>query len=99
MPCRSRAGASCRRGAAAELRTLVFEHERNAAIRRGDWKLVGRGVITGDDVRRDARWHLFDVAADPAERHDRAAERADLVADLAARFAAEARRTLIIPAP
>jgi arylsulfatase len=87
------------KGRAAEPRTLVFEHEHNAAIRRGDWKLVGRGVIAGDEVRRNARWQLFDVATDPAEQHDRAAERPDLVADLAARFAAEAHRTLILPAP
>lgn len=87
------------RGAAAEPRTLVFEHEHNAAIRRGDWKLVGRGALTNGGVRDDVRWQLYDVAADPAERHDRAAERPDLVAVLSKAFVAEARRTLIVPAP
>ena len=86
-------------GRPVEPRTLVFEHEHNAAIRRADWKLVGRGVIAGGDVREGARWQLFDVAADPAERHDRADERPDLVAELAAMFEAEARRTLVLPAP
>ena len=86
-------------GRPAEPRTLVFEHEHHAAIRRGDWKLVGRGVIAGKDLRRPPRWQLYDLATDPAEQHDRAAERLDLVADLAAAFEAEARRTLILPAP
>jgi arylsulfatase len=87
------------RGDPAEPRTLVFEHEHNAAIRRGDWKLVGRGVIAGAGLRRPPRWQLYDLASDPAEQHDRSADRPDLVAELAAAFEAEARRTLILPAP
>ena len=99
LPLEGRSLLPAFRGAAAEPRTLVFEHEHNAAIRRGDWKLVGRGALTGAGVRDNARWQLFDVAADPAERHDRAAERPDLVAELSRAFVAEARRTLIVPAP
>jgi crotonobetainyl-CoA:carnitine CoA-transferase CaiB-like acyl-CoA transferase len=60
---------------------------------------VGRGVIAGRDLRRPPRWQLYDLATDPAEQHDRAAERPDLVAELAAAFESEARRTLILPAP
>ena len=86
-------------GGAVEPRTLVFEHEHNAAIRRGDWKLVGRDVIAGESLRGDPRWELYDLATDPAELRDLAAVRPDLVADLAARLEAEARRTLIVPAP
>jgi arylsulfatase A-like enzyme len=87
------------RGAPPEPRTLVFEHEGNAAIRDGDWKLVGRGVVAGDGFRKQPRWELYDLASDPAEQRDRAAERPDVVADLAARLAAKARRTLVLPAP
>jgi len=87
------------RGEPPRPRTLVFEHERNAAIRRGDWKLVGRSVVGRNGLRADARWELYDLATDPAEQRNLAADHGDLVAELAAAFEAEARRTLILPAP
>lgn len=86
------------RDAIPEPRTLIFEHEGHAAIRRGDWKLVGRGVVAGNGLRH-ARWELYDVAADPAESRDLAAARPDMVAELTAAFEAEARRTFVLPAP
>jgi arylsulfatase A-like enzyme len=48
------------------------------AVRSGDWKLL----VDGDDQL------LFDVRADLGERHDRAAERPDLVAKLLPRLTA-----------
>lgn len=80
-------------------RTLLFEHEGNVAIRRGDWKLVANQALTTDGLRPDVRWSLHDLARDPAEQVDHAADRPDLVADLAAEFLAGARRTLILPRP
>jgi arylsulfatase len=53
---------------------LAWESFGNHAVRQGDWKLrwqyrsIGKG-----------EWELFNVAADPAERHDLAAERTDKV--------------------
>ena len=47
----------------AEPRTLIFEHERNAAIRAGDWKLVGRNILGRDGLRPEARWELYDLPA------------------------------------
>ena len=48
-------------------------------IRRGDWSLVNEsGSADG--------WHLHDLAADPGEARDLAAERADVVRDLAAEY-------------
>jgi arylsulfatase len=53
---------------------LAWELFGNHAVRQGDWKLrweyksIGKG-----------EWELFNVAADPAERHDLAAERPDKV--------------------
>ncbi|MFW6600136.1 arylsulfatase [Propionibacteriaceae bacterium Y2011] len=56
-------------------RDLYFEHEGNAAIRRGRWKLVrkyGQG------------WELFDMAADRTELHNLSAHNPELVLELAA---------------
>lgn len=86
-------------GRPAEPRTLLFEHERNAALRQGDWKLVGRNVVGRDGLRAEARWELYDVASDPAERDDRAAAEPDRVARMSRLFLEEARRTLVLPAP
>ena len=58
---------------------LAWELFGNHAVRQGDWKLrwqyrsIGKG-----------EWELFNVAADPAERHDLAAERPDKVKSLVA---------------
>jgi arylsulfatase len=82
-----------------EPRTLIFEHEHNAAIRQGNWKLVGQGVLGRDGLRPKARWELFDVVADPTEQKDRAAEKPELVDELSRFFLKEARRTLVLPAP
>ena len=80
-------------------RTLVFEHERHVAIRRGDWKLVASDALSHDGLRPGVRWELYDVASDPTEQHDLAATRPRLADDLAAEFLQEAKRTLILPRP
>jgi arylsulfatase len=87
------------RGLRAFGRHGVFEHERNVAIRRGDWKLVASRALAADGLRPDVHWALHDLAADPAEQVDLAADHPDLVAELAAEFLAGARRTLILPGP
>jgi arylsulfatase A-like enzyme len=51
---------------------LAWELFGNHALRQGDWKLRWeyKSIGKGD-------WELFNVAVDPAERHDLAAERPD----------------------
>ena len=44
---------------------LYWEHEGNAAIREGDWKLVRLG--------RNGPWELYNLKADRTELHDLAA--------------------------
>jgi arylsulfatase A-like enzyme len=82
----------------AQPRTLIFEHEHNAAIRHGDWKLVGKDILGRDGVK-PGRWELYDLANDPAEQHDLASANQDIVKKLNDTFLAEARRTLVLPAP
>jgi arylsulfatase len=70
---------------------LYWEHEGNAAIRVGDRKLVRAG--------RNAKWQLYDLAADRTEQHDLAEERRDEVKALAERWRAWAERAQVLPYP
>ncbi len=58
---------------------LFFSHEKNRALRIGDWKLVS-AFETGD------RWELYDLSRDRAESVDLAAREADRAAEMAARW-------------
>ena len=70
---------------------LAWELFGNHAVRQGDWKLrweykpIGKGT-----------WELYDLASDPAERHDLAAERPDKVKALAAIWDEYARDNNVI---
>ena len=83
--------------------TLFFEHEGNAAVRRGKWKLVrnftaatsGRGGF--DEPGRRGAWELYDMAVDRTELHDLAGENPQRVAELAAAYEAWAERCGVIP--
>jgi arylsulfatase A-like enzyme len=72
-------------------RLLFWEHEGNAAVRSGDWKLVRAG--------HKGRWELYDIAADRTEMHDLTAANPELVTDLAAKWTAWAERTHVTPYP
>jgi arylsulfatase A-like enzyme len=70
---------------------LFWEHEGNAAVRAGDWKLV----------RLHARgpWELYNLRTDRTEQHDLAAAQPERVAELRARWEAWAQRAFVLPAP
>ena len=58
---------------------MAWEIFGNHAVRQGDWKLVWQYKPYGTE-----QWELFNLAADPGERHDLAAEQPEKVKALLA---------------
>lgn len=75
----------------ASPRPLFWEHEGNAAVRVGDWKLVRDG--------RKGPWELYDLKADRTELRDLAAREPQRAKELAAKWEAWAVRASVIPHP
>lgn len=78
-------------GKAIERDALFWEHEGNAAVRAGDWKLVRQ--------KRGGAWELYDMKADRTELHDLAAAQPDKAKALAAQWEAWALRAHVTPYP
>jgi len=69
-------------------RPLFWEHEGNAAVRLGRWKLVRE---------YPGAWELYDMQADRTETKDLATAHPKVVADLSRRYEEWARRCAVIP--
>ena len=67
---------------------MFWEHEGNAAVRIGRWKLVRR---------YPGPWELYDMAADRTELDDLAARQPERVAAMAAQYEAWASRCGVLP--
>ena len=85
-------------------RRLFFEHEGNAAVRDGRWKLVrnfsGRGSARPGFDPPDTPcggWELYDMETDRTELHDLVAKYPDRVAAMAAAYETWANRCGVIP--
>jgi arylsulfatase len=70
---------------------IYWEHEGNAAVRVGDWKLVRMG--------RNGAWELYNMQADRTEQHDLAAQQPDRAKEMAAKWDAWAERAQVKPYP
>ncbi len=70
---------------------LFWEHEGNAAVRAGDWKLVRRDS--------DGAWELYDLKTDRTELHNLAAARPEKARELLAKWDAWAKQTHVVPGP
>ena len=67
---------------------LFWEHEGNAAVRLGQWKLVRR---------YPEPWELYDMKSDRTELNDLAPEQPDRVAEMSESYESWAERSAVIP--
>jgi arylsulfatase len=70
---------------------LGWELFGNRAVRQGDWKIRWQYKPLGKE-----EWELFNLAADPAERKDLAAERPDKVKEMVALWESYARANNVV---
>ncbi len=70
---------------------IYWEHEGNAAVRVGDWKLVRLG--------RTGAWELYDMKADRTELNDLATKKPEVAKELATKWESWAIRTKVTPYP
>ncbi|MCC9606908.1 arylsulfatase [Blastopirellula sp. JC732] len=75
---------------------ICIEHENNASIRSGDWKLVGRNVARPRGVHPE-NWELYNITADRTETNNLAAENPEKVRELAKQWNAWSKRVLVYP--
>jgi len=83
---------SALRGGAPQPRHLYWrlaQRSKQKALRSGDWKYLA--TAEGNE-------HLFDLTADPGEKHDRKAERPEVLAELQRKYA-EWEREMLSPIP
>ena len=77
---------------------IFIEHENNAFVRDGDWKLVGRGVAANAAVD-PSKWELYHMVKDRTETNDLASTHPDKVTELAKKWNAWAERAGVYPKP
>jgi arylsulfatase A-like enzyme len=70
---------------------LAWEHEGNAALRSGDWKLVRFGP--------QGSWELYNIAHDRTELNNLAALQPNRVQSMSKQWQAWAERTHVFPKP
>jgi arylsulfatase A-like enzyme len=75
---------------------IFAEHETNASVREGNWKLVGESVALPDGTQT-RQWELYDLTADRTEVNNLAAAQPEKVKDLAAKWEAWAARVGVYP--
>lgn len=98
-PCEGRSLMPALMNAPETPRTLVFEHERNGALREGEWKLVGQNVFAKNAFAKDAKWELYNMSTDISEQANLAQQQPERVEKMKAKLLEEARRTHILPKP
>jgi arylsulfatase A-like enzyme len=80
-------------------RSVIWEHEGNRAIRRGNWKLVSEFPGTWAyfySYAKDSRWELYDMSIDRGEQNDLADVHPELVQDLAREYERLAAESLVV---
>ncbi len=82
-------------------RLMFWEHEGNAAVRDGNWKLVLNFGASPTGKRYESAergdWELYNTAADPAELRNIASQHPDRVQQMKAAWEQWAQRVGVIP--
>lgn len=73
---------------------LGYELSGNAALFRGDYKLVKNLPPLGD-----GRWQLFDITHDPGETHDLSVAQPERFLSMRRDYAAFVKRDQVLPMP
>lgn len=77
---------------------MYSEHEDNAFMMDGDWKLVGRGVSTHDGPREEL-WELYNLADDRTELNELSDTDPDRVRRMADQWLTWAKEDRVYPKP
>ena len=77
---------------------IFIEHEDNASVRDGEWKLVGRGLAVPRGLQRK-KWELYHITRDGTESTNLAEAHPDKVAALSSQWEAWAERVGVFPKP
>ena len=75
---------------------FFVEHENNAFVRDGKWKLVGRGVSASGGVV-PSRWELYDIDKDRTETNNLAATHPERTKEMAGQWDVWANRARVYP--
>lgn len=79
-------------------RPLFMEHENNAFVIDGDWKLVGRDVAPAGGLK-PGRWQLYHLGDDRTELRNLAKEMPEKVTGLSAKWRTWAEEAEVYPKP
>ncbi|MCG8527588.1 MAG: sulfatase-like hydrolase/transferase, partial [Opitutales bacterium] len=77
---------------------LYWEHEDNAAIMKGKWKLVGSNVSIPEGLQSD-KWELYDLEKDLTETHDLSGQYPEIVEALSHEWSTWADQVGVYPKP
>ena len=85
-------------GSIARGKPMFMEHETNAFIRHGKWKLVGRNAAPRAGLKAE-RWQLFDMEADRTEQNNLAERMPGKVAEMSKQWEEWAKEAGVYPKP
>ena len=77
---------------------IIIEHENNAFVRDGEWKLVGRGVTPPRGIATK-KWELYNMREDGTELNDLAGRMPEKVESMSQAWRRWAERVPVYPKP
>ena len=75
---------------------IFIEHETNASVRDGQWKLVGTKVSMFKGTNRE-NWELYDMLSDPTETNNLISKKPEIAERLADQWETWAKRVNVYP--